>query len=77
MKYNKQNNKNMFNALAEYENSKLSYDEVCNKYGINKPSFCYYLNKSRIKNKTLTNMSGGINTIIDGECNKIVNSNSN
>ena len=41
----------MLDAIAEYESSNLSYDEVCKKYDLNKPSFCYYLKKMRNKNK--------------------------
>ena len=56
MKYKKCNLEKMPDAINEYENTKQTYKEICEKYDISINSFFYYLKKSRTTSIEMTRM---------------------
>ena len=71
-KYNRINVECITNALNEYENTTITHNEVCLKYGINVNSFFYHLRKHRMnkQNGGYSNISTNAqneNILINGD----------
>ena len=55
MKYNKVDLKEMTEAINEYNTTTQTYDEICDKFGIEKYTFYYHLRRKHRRNtKTQT-----------------------
>ena len=57
MKFKRVNIQDITNAVNEYENTYLTYDEICMKYKINKSMLYYHLRKHRMNNQNGGNVN--------------------